>query len=90
MTEQIKSDRVCRRHVWQRGLLGVVLAVVGWNRGALGAQSYKISKKQAGYVLHGKNATQICAQCTYYVLPNDCLIVQGPISPEGWCTYYND
>jgi hypothetical protein len=90
MTEQVESLCMCRRQFWQRSLLGVVLAAFGWKRSAVSAQSYKMSKKQAGYVLHGKQAAEICAQCTYFILPNDCVIVQGPISPTGWCTYYSD
>jgi hypothetical protein len=49
-----------------------------------------MTKKQAGYIVRDKAATQICAQCTYFISPNDCVIVQGPISPQGWCTYYGD
>jgi hypothetical protein len=50
----------------------------------------KMTKKEAGYVEKAKSAAQICAQCLYFIDPNDCVIVQGPVSPHGWCTYYGD
>lgn len=49
-----------------------------------------MNKKQAGYIVRDKPAAQICAQCLYFISPNDCVIVQGPVSPLGWCTYYGD
>ena len=54
------------------------------------AQSGKMTKKQAGYIDRKKKAAQMCAQCLYFIEPNDCVIVQGPVSPTGWCTYYGD
>lgn len=80
---------MCRRHIWQCSLLGVVMMLVGWKKDVR-ALSYKMTKKQAGYVVRDKSATEICAQCIYFISPNDCVIVQGPISAQGWCTYYGD
>jgi hypothetical protein len=54
------------------------------------AEWRKMSKKEAGYIEKAKSAAQICAQCLYFIDPNDCVIVQGPVSPHGWCTYYGD
>jgi len=90
MIEQNKLFGICRRLFWQRSLLGGVLIFVGLNGGPGRAQSDKMSKKQAGYVVRDKGATQICAQCIYFISPSDCVLVQGPISPQGWCTYYGD
>jgi hypothetical protein len=90
MVERNNSFGMSRRHFWQRSLLDGVIVFVGLKSGRAHAQSYKMTKKQAGYIVRDKAATQICAQCTYFISPNDCVIVQGPISPQGWCTYYGD
>jgi hypothetical protein len=32
---------------------------------------------------------QKCAACVYFQAPNKCGVVEGTISPEGWCAMYN-
>ena len=32
---------------------------------------------------------QKCDECTYFVAPNACGVVEGTISPQGWCVLYN-
>ena len=80
---------ICRRQFWQRTLLGVAAAALGLKQ-ARAQKTFKMTQKQAGYIVRSKPATQICAQCIYFVAPRDCVIVEGPISPLGWCTYYGD
>lgn len=31
---------------------------------------------------------QSCASCPYFILPNKCVIVEGEISPNGWCPMF--
>lgn len=54
------------------------------------ADNYKMTKKQAGYIDRKKPGTLECSGCLYFIQPNDCVIVKGPVSPYGWCTYYGD
>jgi len=75
-----------RRELWRRGVIGTVAAVAGLKTGVARAQG-KATKKQAGYIPHGKVA-QSCSTCGYFTEPKDCVLVQGPVSPSGWCTYY--
>ena len=75
-----------RRQVWRYGLIGTVGAIVGLESGAARAQG-KATKKQAGYIPRGK-AGQSCATCGYFNQPTNCVLVQGPVSPSGWCSYY--
>lgn len=87
---------VGRRRFWQRVMLGGLALAIGLRSGkgqaqpSTNAPSYKMTKKQAGYIDRHGPATQICAQCIYFIAPNDCVIVQGPVSPTGWCNYYGD
>lgn len=32
---------------------------------------------------------QKCSTCVYFQAPKACTLVEGTISPEGWCTAYN-
>ena len=29
-----------------------------------------------------------CDNCNYFEPPNACKLVEGPISPQGWCTLW--
>jgi hypothetical protein len=50
----------------------------------------KASKKVAGYFEKTEESAQNCAQCHFYLAPFDCIVVEGPVSPWGWCNYYAD
>jgi hypothetical protein len=32
---------------------------------------------------------QKCGDCTYFQAPGSCGVVDGKISPNGWCMLYN-
>ena len=32
---------------------------------------------------------QKCSDCTYFVAPDSCGVVDGKISPNGWCVLFN-
>jgi hypothetical protein len=32
---------------------------------------------------------QKCSDCVYFQAPSSCGLVEGTISPNGWCTIYN-
>jgi hypothetical protein len=65
-------------------LLGTVVA--GWPRSVPGQQE-KLSKAQAEYQ-DGPKGIAMCATCTLFVAPRACKIVEGDISPNGWCKAY--
>ena len=50
----------------------------------------KASKKVAGYIEKTDDSAQNCSQCHFYLAPFDCSIVEGPVSPWGYCNYYAD
>jgi High potential iron-sulfur protein len=47
----------------------------------------KISKQQAEYQDSPKGI-QSCATCSLFDEPRGCKVVEGDISPDGWCTSY--
>ncbi len=47
----------------------------------------KVSKEEANY--RGQpNGEQMCAGCGHYRAPDGCEKVEGKISPQGWCKYW--
>ena len=47
----------------------------------------KESKREARYQNHPKGRER-CGRCSHFLRPNGCEIVEGRISPRGWCTYF--
>ena len=47
----------------------------------------KVAKEPVQYQNTPKN-NQKCSSCLHFVAPNACKLVQGEISPEGWCALY--
>jgi hypothetical protein len=47
----------------------------------------KMSKAQAQYQDH-PNGIQACATCTLFEEPKTCKVVDGDVSPDGWCKAY--
>jgi len=45
------------------------------------------SKKEARYQSrpHGRER---CAGCVHFQAPKACEIVEGRVSPRGWCTHF--
>ena len=53
-----------------------------------GAQTAKISQAQAGYRPRA-NDGQSCGVCVHFLPPRSCGIVDGDISPQGWCSLFS-
>lgn len=51
------------------------------------AQSGKVSQSAAAYQ-SGPNNGQSCAGCTHFRAPSSCELVDGAISPQGWCKFF--
>lgn len=67
-------------------LLGLAGAWTG-SRTAAAADDDKMSKQQADYQDSPKDI-QMCATCTLFVAPRSCKVVEGDVSPNGWCKAY--
>jgi hypothetical protein len=74
--------------------MGVVAAAATCGRAAAAeAQDYKpqeqkkLTQAAARYQDHPKG-NESCGSCPYFVLPKNCVLVEGDISPAGWCPIY--
>lgn len=76
-------------HARRRALIGVGLAAAGSAICArAAAQSSKMSKDQAKYQ-DSPRGGQRCDGCVQFLAPESCKVVDGKISPTGWCTLYS-
>lgn len=82
--------RRASRRIFLRRVLAGLASAAGLMLAPARAQWRKLSKKEAGYIARDKPAAQMCAGCFYFIDPDDCVMVQGPVSPMGWCKYYGD
>lgn len=51
------------------------------------AAAQKLAQSAVQYQSHPNNG-QLCSVCVNYIAPNQCKLVQGPISPIGWCVAF--
>jgi hypothetical protein len=51
------------------------------------AEVVKIQQAAAGYQTTPKNG-QSCADCTHFIAPSSCKLVDGTISSAGWCKLF--
>jgi hypothetical protein len=77
-----------RRRFLKRGV--ITTAGLALQAAPVSAKSFKASQKVAGYIERDHPESQMCLQCHAYLPPTDCSFVEGPVSPWGWCNYYND
>jgi len=73
--------------------MGVVAAAATCGAAAAKAQEYKpqaqkkLTQAAAHYQDHPKG-NDSCGTCPYFVFPKSCALVEGEISPSGWCPIY--
>lgn len=83
-----RVDRFSRRQIFSMLAAGASVGAAlsfGLNRPAE-AQS-KTDKKTAKYQDH-PNSGKSCAQCNFFRPPKSCQLVDGDISPNGWCSFW--
>jgi hypothetical protein len=87
MTRQTKS---CSRRRFLQRCMFAATATTALEIGPAHSASFKATKKLAGYINRNHPATQMCVSCHSFIAPNDCTLVEGPVSAWGWCNYYSD
>jgi hypothetical protein len=74
--------------------LGVVAAASTCSRAATAtAQEYKPQEQKkltqaAARYQDRPNGNEACGTCPYFIFPKGCVVVEGEISPSGWCPIY--
>ncbi len=51
------------------------------------AEAGKMNKAQAKYQDKPKG-DQKCANCMHFIAPSTCMVVEGNISPDAWCSLW--
>lgn len=67
------------------GTLGIAAAIATQAKPA--AAVIKISKAAVAYQDHPQGDKH-CAKCAQFQPPNSCKMVDGPISPQGFCRIF--
>jgi hypothetical protein len=76
-----------RRLLLQRavGTVGAVAVIAA--RAEPASATIKISKTAVAYQDHPEGDKQ-CAKCLQFQAPDSCKMVDGPISPQGFCRIF--
>ncbi len=82
------TDHGAARGMSRRAVLGGAAIAVGAGAGLLSTAAYaKTAQKDAQYQTMPKGSA-MCSSCMQFEAPNACKLVEGDISPNGWCILY--
>ena len=89
MDRKSAAEGMPRRTLLKIGLFGAGAgALLGASLAALpAAAATKMSQKAARYQATPKGA-QRCDGCNQYESPSACKVVDGDVTPAGWCILY--
>lgn len=76
---------VSRRQMLRVGAIAAGGAVIFCSLGS--PADAKMTFQGAGYQPTPKEG-QTCAGCSLFQSPSSCVLVDGNISPNGWCRFY--
>jgi hypothetical protein len=75
-----------RRRLFRRALAAAVtLTAVGAARSE--ESRTKLTRAEAEYQ-DGPKDIRMCATCTLFLPPKSCKVVEGEVSPNGWCKLF--
>jgi len=72
------------RRRWLRGSLAVFASALTGGAISPAQAQQKMSKQEAEYQ-DGPKDIRMCATCTLFEPPASCKVVEGNVSPKGWC-----
>ena len=85
----MKTNLIVAPGLPRRAVLGgAVLALAGLGAGTLAAPAKKIPQRAAAYRDKPMGKAR-CDTCSLWQSPASCKLVDGPISPSGWCSLYS-
>lgn len=99
LPSQEPDENLSRRGFIEKTLYGAALAgttaLPAWAHGPSGyaAEAYARGRrpipKEVAHYQYQPNGAQHCGVCAHFRPPGSCEIVEGPISPDGWCRYFH-
>ena len=78
---------ISRRALFQRA--GVAAGGMALLLGTVLPAEAKMTQKAAGYQ-DGPKGDQSCSNCSLFSPPASCSLVDGTISPQGWCRFHQN
>jgi hypothetical protein len=84
-TSKIQTITLSRRTIVTRSVAGAAGAAV--LLGLVTEASAKMAQKAVEYQETPKG-DQECSNCSLFQEPNACTLVDGEISPKGWCKFW--
>jgi hypothetical protein len=82
-----EHQRTSRRRVLQGGLGVIAVAAAATTTLRAADAQEKLAQNLVQYQDTPKNGVK-CGTCINYIDPAACKIVEGKISPDGWCVAY--
>lgn len=77
-----------RRELLRRVPTGVALALLAAALDSRAAEAQqKVAKSMVQYQDSPKGGHQ-CSGCSNFMAPSSCKVVEGTISPHGWCSIW--
>lgn len=85
----MKTYPLIARDLPRRAVLGgALLVLTGLGAGSVAAQAKKIPQTAASYRNKPMGKAR-CDNCSLWQSPESCKLVEGPVSPSGWCSLYS-
>lgn len=88
--QDLKTLQEAIRHIQEGGTLDGKFISLPSGQVLLKAvpNTVQITQEQAGYTAQAANHNERCELCKYFVQDGSCQLVQGAISPDGWCKLF--
>jgi hypothetical protein len=84
LKERLMTTSCSRREALLKAAIFAGAATLAVTTGA----EAKVAQKAAGYQDTPQDGKQ-CSGCAHFTAPGSCNIVDGTISPTGWCKLYS-
>jgi secreted PhoX family phosphatase len=86
IAQTLEPEALSRRTLLSGAAFAASAAAVGLMPLRARAQQ-KVAQSAAQYQASPKNGQQ-CSTCSHFQAPSSCQLVDGSISPNGWCALY--
>ena len=86
VTMEPRMGQLHRRQLLEMGLK-VAAGFLGFKTGSRASAREKASRQEAEYQDNPKDI-RMCATCSLFEPPKSCKVVEGDVSPYGWCKLF--